>query len=108
MLTKQGISVWSTEPGDRSFAYDDVSADVERELARVSVVEDGRGVARVAGYTVLHGLAAPERGVAYCDLPDGARALAETRDADWLLELERVEHCGAPVELLAEGGMRPA
>jgi acetyl-CoA C-acetyltransferase len=108
MLTKQGISVWSTEPGDRSFAYDDVSADVERELARVSVVEDGRGVARVAGYTVLHGLAGPERGVAYCDLPDGARALAETRDADWLLELERVEHCGAPVELLAEGGMRPA
>jgi len=108
MLTKQGVSLWSTLPGDAGFAYRDVSEEVGREVAVVPVAPSGRGIARVAGYTVIHGASGPERGVAYCDLPDGSRALAETRDPDWLTGLEREELVGREVELVADGEMRPA
>jgi acetyl-CoA C-acetyltransferase len=108
MMTKQGVSLWSTRPGERGFAYSDVSEQVAGETETVAVVEAGAGSARVAGYTVIHGLAGPERGVAYCDLPDGARALAETRDPDWLRELERSELCGREVRLVGAGGMVPS
>jgi acetyl-CoA C-acetyltransferase len=108
MLTKQGLSVWSTCPGEPGFGYEDVSQEVAREVPTLRVVEDARGRALVAGYTVLHGTSGPERGVAYCDLPDGSRAIAESGDVDWLREIEREELCGAEVELLADGVMRPA
>ena len=70
-------------------------------------VADARGRARVVGYAVLHGLSGPERGIAYCDMPDGSRALAESCDLDWLHEIERDELCGAEVELVADGVMLP-
>jgi acetyl-CoA C-acetyltransferase len=108
MMTKQGVSLWSTRPGESGFAYRDVSQQVARDLPTVSVVEGSQGVAQVAGYTVIHGASGPERGVAYCDLPDGRRALAESGDLDWLHELERTELCGSEVALLPNGGMRPA
>lgn len=107
MLTKQGVSLWSGRPGDAGFVYEDVSARVAREVETLAVAESARGPARVAGYTVIHGLAGPERGVAYCDLPDGCRALGESRDPDWLAELEREELVGREVVLAGDGGMRP-
>lgn len=108
MMTKQGVSLWSSVPGEAEFVYADVSEQVAGETATVPVVEDASGEARVAGYTVIHGIAGPERGVAYCDLPDGSRSLAETRDPDWLALLERSEHCGAEVRLVGDGSMLPA
>jgi acetyl-CoA C-acetyltransferase len=107
MLTKQGVSLWSTRPGEEGFVGADVSEQVAREVEVVPVAEAAKGPARIAGYTVVHGASGPERGVAYCDLPDGARALAETRDPDWLARLEREEWVGREVELLDDGAMRP-
>jgi len=98
VLTKQGVSLWSSEPGERPFAHDDVSGPVAGELERVEVVPEASGPATVASYTVLHSGAAPEA-VLLCDLPDGRRSLASSTDPELVARGEQDELCGAPVVL---------
>ncbi len=75
MLTKQGVSLWSSRPGP-AFASADVSAEAEQQTARVAVAENFSGTARVAGYTVLYEGDQPAQTIALCDTPDGARTVA--------------------------------
>jgi acetyl-CoA C-acetyltransferase len=108
LMTKQGVSVWSTEPAPAGFRYEDVSEEAARATPRAGVTAQAEGAARVAGYTVLHGRdGEPDRAAAYCDLADGSRTIAVSRDAEWLREMEATELCGRTVRV-AGGVCYPA
>ena len=79
MLTKQGVSLWSTRPGPE-FAALDVSEEAARETDRVEVIDGYAGDARVAGYTVVHGPEGPTHTVVLCDTGGGARTVAVGED----------------------------
>ncbi len=103
MITKQGVSAWSTEPPPAGFHLDDVSAEAARETPAVEVVADASGPATVVSYTVLHEGSAPPRAILLCALDDGRRTLAETRDPALVAALEREEWCARRVRLGAGG-----
>jgi acetyl-CoA C-acetyltransferase len=98
VITKQGVSLWSTEPSEGHFHHDDVSEAVSRETPRVEVAPEADGAATVASYTVLHSGAAPQA-VLLCDLPDGRRTLTMSNDAELIATAEQQELCGRPVAL---------
>jgi acetyl-CoA C-acetyltransferase len=108
LMTKQGVSVWSSTPAPDGFRWDDVSGAVAAETARVEAAPEGEGAGRIAGYTVhfdREGRA--ERLVAYVDLDDGRRTLAGSDDAGWMERAQRVEQNGTRVRV-AEGALRLA
>jgi acetyl-CoA C-acetyltransferase len=96
-LTKTGFSVWSTEPGESPFTYDDVSEQVAAALETVTVDEQLSGAATVRAYTVLFAGGEPERAVAWCDAADGRRTLATSTAAALLREACERELCGLEV-----------
>jgi acetyl-CoA C-acetyltransferase len=79
MLTKQGVSLWSSSAGP-AFAAADVSAEAQRETRRVELAESFAGDARVAGYTVLYEGDRPAQTVLLCDTGDGKRTVAVGSD----------------------------
>lgn len=79
LLTKQGVSLWSTDPGDRPCRYDDVSDEVARELRRLPFVGEYTGRATIASSTVLYEPTGP-RAAFICDTTDGRRTIASTPD----------------------------
>ncbi|MEZ4216433.1 MAG: acetyl-CoA acetyltransferase [Myxococcota bacterium] len=99
MLTKQGLSLWSTAPGERPFAAADATDAVARALPTVAVDDAFAGPARVHGYTVLYEGGAPARVVALCDADGGRRALAACDDAALLARAERDELGGLAVRV---------
>ncbi|HLK11363.1 MAG TPA: acetyl-CoA acetyltransferase [Candidatus Binatia bacterium] len=103
MITKQGVSAWSTEPPAGGFHSDDVSAEAARHTAAVEVVPGASGRATVASYTVLHEGAAPPRAILLCELEDGRRTLCESPDPALVESLEREEWCGRPVRITTNG-----
>jgi hypothetical protein len=102
MLTKQGVSLWSSRPGP-AFAALDVSAEAERATARVEVVEGFRGTARIAGYTVLYDGERPSQTVLLCDTGDGRRAVAVSGDPALAHTGVTRELCGRDLEIAADG-----
>ncbi len=103
MITKQGVSAWSTDPLPGGFHFDDVSAAAARETPAVEVVADASGPATVVSYTVLHEGPAPPRAILLCALDDGRRTLGESRDPALVAALEREEWCARRVRLGAGG-----
>jgi acetyl-CoA C-acetyltransferase len=102
LMTKQGVSLWSTEPGPGAFACDDVSAEAAAQTAAVEVVGGAQGEARLASYTVLYDDEKPSRAVLLCDLPDGRRALLSCPDPALAEALTREEGCGRALRLAGE------
>ena len=99
ILTKQGVSLWSTRPPDAGFRFFDVSGETERAQAAAVLVEAEGGPAHAAGYTVLFEADRPARTAFVCDLPDGRRTLAASDDPA-LAELgTREELCGRRLRL---------
>ena len=98
MLTKQGVSLWSSREGP-PFAAVDVSAEAERATARVAVAEGFAGAARVAGYTVLHGADAPTHTIVLADTADGRRAVGVSEDPALAATAESSELIGREVDL---------
>jgi acetyl-CoA C-acetyltransferase len=103
MITKQGVSAWSTDPLPGGFHFDDVSAAAARETPAVEVVADASGPATVVSYTVLHEGSAPPRAILLCALENGRRTLGESRDPAFVAALEREEWCARRVRLGAGG-----
>jgi acetyl-CoA C-acetyltransferase len=95
MLTKQGVSLWSSEPGP-GFAHDDVSAATARDTPVVNV-GPAAGPATIATYTVLYDKTAPPRTVLLCDLPAGTRTLVSSDDAALAERAISEDLCGRPV-----------
>jgi len=103
MLTKQGVSLWSSAPPARPFAFADVTDDVVAATRRVEVtaVDDARGT--VASYTVLYDGAAPARPILLVDLPDGRRTIVSPADAALARRGVSEDLCGRPVRIAAGG-----
>lgn len=98
-LTKQGVGLWSTEPRDPGFRYEDVSRETESDMDAVELATRPTGRGRVAGYTVFYEDARPSRSVFLCDLEDGRRAVVVHPDASLAEESTRVDACGREVQL---------
>lgn len=76
MITKQGASMWSTEPPVRGFAFDDVGEAALAATRTVDVDADLAGEVRVDGATVVHGREGPELAIVVGTSDDGRRAVA--------------------------------
>ena len=101
ILTKQGVSLWSTRPPERTFEFFDVTEETAREQVPLSLVERCDGPARIASYTVLFEGERATRTVFVCDLGDGRRTLAASDDPA-LAELGTHEElCGRSARLAA-------
>jgi acetyl-CoA C-acetyltransferase len=105
VLTKQGVSLWSTEPAPRGFRTEDVSAETARELRVAPLVEDATGDATVVTYTVLFEGGSPSRSVLLCELGDGRRTLTSNADPGLAATAMREELCGRTLRLGAEGAI---
>jgi len=103
IVTKQGVSLWSSEPGAAPFEHDDVSAQTERETARVELVEGVAGAATIASYTVLYQGGVAKRAVLLCDIDDGRRTLACCEDASLIAVATSQELCGRALRIAANG-----
>ena len=104
MLTKQGVSLWSCEPGPAGFGYADVSEEAARAEAPRSVV-DGAGAGEVVGYTALYEAGAPARIVAIVDHDDGLRGLAASDDPELARRAVESELAGTRVRVAADGAL---
>ncbi|MBW2269195.1 MAG: acetyl-CoA acetyltransferase [Deltaproteobacteria bacterium] len=102
-LTKQGVSLWSSEPPPRAFQYGDVSSETERDVPILEIAEAAGANARIAGYTVLYEDDAPARAVFICDLEDGKRTLATCSDPTVARLGTEAELCGREVRLSEDG-----
>lgn len=98
-LTKQGVSLWSTEPAEREFEHVDVSEEVARDTPTVEVVADVQGRATVASYTVVFERDGSARTVLLCDLPGDRRTIVSTHDAQVAELATEEELCGRPVRI---------
>lgn len=102
LLTKQGIGLWSTDPGQDGFHFIDVTEEVAAANPPLEVVDECSGEATVAGYTVMYQSGEPSRAVAMVDLPDGRRGILWSEDAALMAEMEVEEFCGKTVRCLGQ------
>ena len=107
MITKQGASMWSSEPPTQPFANLDVTGAVAAEL-RPKPYRTGDGEqAAVVSYTVIWGREGPERAVAIGEFPDGARTLAVSSVPDVMAAAIVEEFCGRSIIVSAGGSFAP-
>ena len=99
LLTKQGVSLWSTRPPERPFAHRDVSAETEADSGRVEVLADATGDGTIATYTVSYEGDAPTRAGLIVDLDDGRRTVTSSREQEIANALVASEGCGRAVSL---------
>ena len=108
MITKQGASIWSTEPPAQPFANIDVTDAVAAELQPKPYRTGDGEHATVVSYTVIWGREGPERAVAIGEFPDGARTLAVSADPAVMAAVAAGEFCGRGVLASADGSFTPA
>lgn len=105
MITKQGVSVWSTRPSSRPFAFEHVTDRVAAALERIEVVTAPDGVdAEVVSYTIVYEQGRPVRLLLLCGLEDGRRTLVAIDDAHSAAAAARQDQIGRRVHL-ASGGL---
>ena len=105
VLTKQGVSLWSTEPGPSAFRHVDVTELTAAEIRQIPVVRDAPGRGRVASYTVFYEDARPVRAVVLCDLESGSRSLVVAADPELAAALVESEGCGRAVRIGMDAGV---
>ena len=98
MLTKPGLAVWASEPGDRPPLVHDYADDAVAATPTVDVVSAYDGPATVAAYTVTYDGHAPKELVAIVDTTDGSRAIAKRTDPDLLARATTEELIGTTLE----------
>lgn len=82
MLTKPGLTVWSTEAPAGGLLIADLADEARAATAEVPLDEDPSGEGTVATYTVVYEGMDPSGVRAIVDLASGARAVAALDDAD--------------------------
>jgi acetyl-CoA C-acetyltransferase len=105
MLTKQGVSLWSTEPGP-PFQHADVTEEARAETRTKPVREAVSGSATIATYTVVYQGRTPEKAIVLADLADGSRTIVASTDAELMAQMVSQEFCGRQIELDGRGGFR--
>jgi acetyl-CoA C-acetyltransferase len=97
LITKHGISVWSTTPPEPGFAFADTSAAVEAATPALEVVGDHRGAATIDAYTVAHEGGEPRYATIVATTPDRTRVVARNDDPDLAADMTIEEWCGRDV-----------
>jgi acetyl-CoA C-acetyltransferase len=105
VLTKQGVSLWSTESAPQGFRFEDASAEAARETPAAPLVEDATGEATVVTYTVLFEGELPSRTVLLCELGDGRRTLLASADPALATAAIGEELCGRKLRLAGGGAV---
>ena len=104
LITKQGVSVWSTSPPPDGYRAVDLTADAAAATGELAMARPEPGRATIATYTVL-----PEaRAVIVADTDAGGRAVAACEDIDLAAAMTTSEWCGRAVHLDGAGGFTPA
>ena len=112
MITKQGVSLWSTRPPANSYRSADVGPAVAAATRSVTVTPPARGPGTVLTYTVVAGGGAARavvagdgaaRAVVLVERADGTRSLAASDDAALTAAMVDQEWCGRTVELDGAG-----
>jgi len=80
MLTKPGLAVWASEPGDHEPLVRDLADEAYAATETVDVVSSYDGPATIAAYTVTYDGFDPKELVAIVDTNDGTRAIAKRTD----------------------------
>jgi acetyl-CoA C-acetyltransferase len=106
VLTKQGITIWSTEPGARPFAHLDVTADVAATTDARQASAALAGAATVVATTVLHAGERP-RAVALVEDHLGVRGFGTSEDPELVSSFETADWVGRAVEIGAAGALSP-
>jgi acetyl-CoA C-acetyltransferase len=99
MITKQGVSIWSTEPPAEGYRSDDITSAVAAAVPVVETVVPSESDATVVTYTVLYTDSAPSKAVVVADRSDGGRAVAVSGDRDLLDAMTSEEWCGRGIAL---------
>ena len=102
ILTKQGVSLWSTEAGP-AFVHSDVTAEADAKTERVELVEGTQGSCRALSTTVEYDREGPERGVLLAEVAPGKHALAIAPDRDLAQALTEKDFGNEAFELLGDG-----
>lgn len=102
ILTKQGVSLWSTEAGP-AFTHSDVSQEADEGTKRVELVETASQEARVLSTTVEFDREGPERGVVLAEVQPGQHALAISTDRDLAAALTQQDLGNQSVKLHGDG-----
>jgi acetyl-CoA C-acetyltransferase len=98
IITKHGISVWSTTPPEHDgFAYADITDAVEAETPSLEVVGDHRGVATIDAYTVAHEQGEPRYTTIVATTADNTRVVARNDDPGLAADMGAEEWCGRDV-----------
>ena len=98
IITKHGISVWSTTPPDHDgFAYADTSEAVAAGTPALDVVDDHRGMATIDAYTVAHEGGEPRSTTIVASTADRTRVVARNDDAALAADMTADEWCGRDV-----------
>jgi acetyl-CoA C-acetyltransferase len=102
LLTKPGLSVWSTEPPEAAPLVADLAEEATNATATVESVAGYAGPATIATYTVTYDdEQQPAQVIAIGDTPDGSRCVAVADDAELAERGTREELIGLPIR--AEG-----
>ena len=80
LLTKPGLMIWSSEPGDRPVLVDDLAVEARARTPVAAASPGHRGPARIVAYTVTYGGELPQRLLAIADTADGTRCVVTTDD----------------------------
>ena len=81
LLNKPGLAVYAAQPGSTPLLLDDLAGPSDRATARVELIADHRGPARIAAYTVTYEGGEPVRCLVIADTADGRRCVASCDDA---------------------------
>jgi acetyl-CoA C-acetyltransferase len=104
-MNKVGFCIWSSRAPEEQFEFADVTEEVAAFDTPRVLFGDYQGPATVVGYTVAYEAEAPAEGIAVCELPDGRRTIATTRDPDLAMLMTREEFCGKTVSVGAAGNL---
>ena len=99
LLTKPGLTVWSTEPPAEPVLVADLAERAAEATGVAPLDEEPSGAGEVATYTVIPGEGGPARVVAIVDLRSGARAVAALDDPDVAADATAADLIGASVHV---------
>ncbi|MCU0310075.1 MAG: hypothetical protein MUE36_03925 [Acidimicrobiales bacterium] len=107
LLTKPGVTVWSSADPVTPFVAHDVSEAAAEVSPRRPVDPDATGPATVVGYTVVPGRPDGLTAIAVVETDDGRRSVARCADQAVATLLLRGDHVGHAVRLVAPGEFVP-
>jgi acetyl-CoA C-acetyltransferase len=107
MITKQGVSIWSTEPPAAGYRSDDITEAVAAAAPVIDTVVPTDGDATIVSYTVLYADSTPTKAVVIADRAAGGRAVAVSSIPDVLDAMTTEEWCGRGVALREDATFNP-